>query len=147
MQKTLLLTLTVIAAAFIVSQSADNVFTEDEGLENDSGSLNGSEDLNSSKEGRRVVWTGKAVRGQELCTMMYCGDENPCCNTCGADVMLKVNGSKVRITGKGVEGCSGNNCRMNCTPQTGRNYRVEGRFINNSDEKVLKVDNLEVLNP
>ncbi len=54
-----------------------------------------------------------------LCTLMACSAENPCCNTCGAELQLCESGSCITVSGDeaGIQvGCSGNDCGVTCSP-------------------------------
>jgi hypothetical protein len=65
-----------------------------------------------------------------FCTLMACPEENPCCNTCGADLQLCEAGSCISLSGDeaGIQvGCSGNECGLICFPfQQGTVHRISG---------------------
>lgn len=95
--------------------------------------------LNNYQElkGQPIILKGEIVQGQSLCTKIYCGPENPCCNTCSAPLELK-NGTEILLTGDEI-GCSGNSCSLNCTPIAGKIYRVEGEIQNQNGRKSFQV--------
>ena len=79
-----------------------------------------------------------------LCTLMACPAENPCCNSCGADLQLCENGSCITVSGDeaGLQvGCSGNECGLTCTPvQEGTVHNISGVWRKKaSNEYVLEL--------
>lgn len=81
---------------------------------------NNSEALNN----QTVKIKGNVVQGPSMCTQMACIGNNTCCNTCSSSVYL---GEDRQILLKGDDiGCSGTNCEMNCTPETGQRYVIKG---------------------
>lgn len=92
----------------------------------------------SQLEGENVTVNGTAVQGRAACTQRACIEEQ-CCNTCSAPVNLEGNTS-LRLKGDEID-CSGTNCQLNCTPETGKNYLVEGNIQQAYGEISLKVYN------
>ncbi|MEZ4459234.1 MAG: hypothetical protein R3E66_05825 [bacterium] len=85
--------------------------------------------------GHHVVVRGAFVTGFGYCTKMACPIENPCCNSCGAELMLAdsvdaVPADAIQFTDDGnTLGCSGNECNFldNCDA-TLANVWVSGWF-------------------
>lgn len=82
--------------------------------------------------GSRVTVEGVADAGRNrICTQRYCGPKNPCCNACGASLVLRdpSGPSELRLVRKGGASysCGGSSCALTCQPLTkGQRYRVVG---------------------
>ncbi len=80
--------------------------------------------------GKEVNVSGIADVGKTICTLIMCEPENPCCNACGGDLVLKDGGSSIEIRGEyggKPAGCGGDNCNITCHPlEKGKMYRVSG---------------------
>ncbi len=50
---------------------------------------------------------------KKLCTMQFCSGEEPCCNSCSAQLSINYNEETIPIIGTN---CEGNNCELNCEP-------------------------------
>lgn len=105
------------AATVLIFQQEQEAYSVDEAVE-----------AASQLDGENVEVQGEAVKGRAICTQMACFDDNPCCNTCSAQVKLEENRSII-LRGEEI-GCSGNNCQVNCTPETGKTYLVKGTLEN-----------------
>lgn len=103
--------------------------------------VNNYEDLND----KPIILQGKIIQSQAVCTQIYCGPENPCCNTCSASVELE-NGTSVPLMGDKI-GCSGNSCSLNCTPSKGENYRFEGQLDKENNRIIFEVKDYREVNP
>ena len=88
-----------------------------------------------------IILKGEIVQGESVCTQVYCGPENPCCNSCSASINLR-NGTDIALTGEEI-GCSGNSCSLNCKPVEGKIYRVEGEMQNQNGRKSFRVSDYE----
>lgn len=86
--------------------------------------------------GEKIRVEGRVSQGLVMCTEMACIGENKCCNTCSGGV--EIGGGKISLKGEEI-GCSGTNCGMNCTPETGKKYVLNGILENNSNGLSLKV--------
>jgi len=121
------------AVAFTLSQ-ADDIYSVEEAVQNF-----------DSLEGEEIVIQGEAVQGKQICTNIYCGSDNPCCNSCSASIKLR-NGTEIPLQGDEL-GCSGNSCQINCTPVTGEVYSVTGYLDEKSSEKFFKVNDFKEVSP
>jgi|GEM_PF-4065618 hypothetical protein len=82
--------------------------------------------------GKEVNVTGVADAGHIKCTLMACAEENPCCNACSGDLILKDGGYAIDIRGGhngSIVGCGGDDCNIACHPlEKSRKYKVGGIF-------------------
>lgn len=115
-----------IGAATLDISSEEKVYSVEE-------ALNNYQEL----KGQSIILNGEIVQGKSVCTQVYCGPENPCCNSCSAPLELR-NGTEIALTGDEI-GCSGNSCSLNCTPIKGKIYRVEGEIQNQNGRKSFQV--------
>ncbi len=60
---------------------------------------------------------------KKLCTHQLCPEEEPCCNSCSAQLSINYNEEIIPIIGTT---CSGNNCELSCEP------------IKQNQEKIIK---------
>lgn len=84
---------------------------------------------------------GHLATGDLACTRPPCGDDDPCCQTCAApllmDGVLPLGTSACRDA---PVGCSGSNCATTCSPPVlGGSIRVVGRLVSGDDGPVLEV--------
>lgn len=114
-----------LSAVFSMQQDAEKVYSVEE-------LLNSSEDL----EGENITVRGELFKGKTICTQEVCL-EDQCCNTCSAQLRLGRDGH-LKIQNKEL-GCSGTNCGINCTPETGENYLFEGQLENRYGQASLEV--------
>lgn len=66
-----------------------------------------------------VEISGQASAGPAMCTKMFCGPQNPCCNSCNAPLVFQnENGPAIALSGLT---CQGNECNYmnNCPYETG----------------------------
>jgi len=96
--------------------------------------------------GKKIFIYAEPTADHAMCTLMYCGQNNPCCNSCGASMMVKLDGQELML--KGTQdlkvGCGGNNCnwQQNCTPFTlGESYYIYGTFTIEEYTNSLTVEN------
>ena len=58
--------------------------------------------------------------GGARCTLLGCGDDNPCCNRCSGEVSLQGDDRGQLILLRGPDfGCGGDECNVTCTPAEG----------------------------
>jgi len=83
-------------------------------------------------DGRVVLVRGALMPGHGYCTKMACPDTNPCCNSCGSQMLLVDSladspGSGIEFRDNGeVLGCSGNECNFMdaCNDETGNTWTL-----------------------
>jgi hypothetical protein len=90
--------------------------------------------------GEEISVEANTSQGPAMCTQMACIGENKCCNTCSGSV--NIGDGEITLTGEGI-GCSGTNCGMNCTPETGKKYVLNGVLENNSNRLSLNISDYE----
>lgn len=122
-----------VAAVALISLSllvapGEKVYTVDEAVNN------------SQLQGQNVSVQGQVVQGAVVCTQMACIGEDQCCNTCSGSVELEGNNSNIVLQGEEL-GCSGTNCELNCTPDTGEEYVFKGVLKQDYGEFRLEVNN------
>lgn len=113
----------------ILSSPGEKIYTVDEAT-----------NISAQLEGQNISVRGTAVQGSVACTQMACIGENQCCNTCSGSVQLEGNKSKINLQGEEL-GCSGTNCKLNCTPITGEEYIFKGVLKQDYGELRLEVNN------
>ena len=99
------------------------------------------EDPNSYVD-TEITVTGIVQKFRSFCTLMYCDEENPCCNTCGSGIALGGDTGMLDVRGtyEGREmGCSGNNCKMECWPEEGSTATLTGVLKESYGEIYLEV--------
>lgn len=72
--------------------------------------LTSTSEIGPSMEGEKVVITSKIIPNDDMvvCTLMFCDDSNPCCNTCNTNLIAD---DGINLYPGGIEiGCSGTNC-------------------------------------
>mgnify|MGYP001579834026 CR=1 FL=1 len=71
------------------------------------------------------------------CTLQVCPEDNACCQTCSADLLLSSGDALLRIKG-GT--CFGNNCGMSCAPlEQNKKYVVSGILRQENSEYHLEL--------
>jgi len=98
-------------------------------------------------DGASIAVYGKAGVGMAMCTLMACFPDNPCCNSCGASLMVRGENPSHKLTlmdGQVAQvGCSGTECDFmdNCKPlEPGNQYTVWGVFSIPWNEPSLGLD-------
>ncbi len=97
--------------------------------------------INHSEEyiNKTITIEGTVTMGPTTCTMMMCPPENPCCNSCGAQLVLYDNTSMIDTSGS----CGGTECNMTCSPlELHKTYKVTGIWKNN----ILEIISYELIN-
>jgi hypothetical protein len=117
-------------------------------------------------EGQRVVVRGEAssfdltlelVDGKlrlsrqsgPMCTLLFCGPGNDCCNHCGGGVSLMGGFDPesgweqgIALAGEGL-GCSGTECSVACNPMEKQRHRVTAVFrLDEARGAVLQVESI-----
>ena len=84
-----------------------------------------------------VVFNAESLIGQNVtirgtvrmsnfitCTEAECSEDDPCCTSCTAVLVMIGTESRIMISGKDI-GCSGDNCGLTCEPMlVGNSYEV-----------------------
>ena len=93
--------------------------------------------------GKSITVEGIAAIGLERCTLMACTQEQPCCNSCAANLILTGDGANITVSGEweGKEvGCEGNDCGLTCWPlEEGKRYSVSGIWNSSLGEYSLEL--------
>lgn len=97
--------------------------------------------------GRVVVVRGALKTGYGFCTKMACPDTNPCCNSCGSELLLVDQSADSPDSGIGFHengqalGCSGNECNFmdNCDVDPGNVWSV-GEFRWDAEWQTMTFD-------
>ena len=118
--------ITVITSAALLTAPDNKVYTVQE-------ALNNYEEL----EGKTITIQGEVKQGSIACTQMFCGN-NSCCNSCSGGVKLGENPS-LPLKGANLS-CSGNECNITCTPQTGKEYAVKGILNQSYGQKHFQIE-------
>jgi len=119
-----------------------------------SGCIQGAEvsikNLTENREqykGKEINVSGVADAGRTMCTLIFCSEENPCCNSCSGNSVLKDGEYAIEIRGEyngKVVGCSGDNCNISCYPmERGKKYKVTGIFEKENEDYYLELKNFE----
>ena len=95
------------------------------------------------------------IGSSPTCTELFCGPDNPCCNSCHTDVSMGGgdqslnNWGTIALRGKykGKDiGCGGDSCKLTCNPPEGSQLTVKGKLRLSSDEyKKLELDVSEII--
>jgi hypothetical protein len=97
---------------------------------------------------RKVLVSGKADASKPICTLRACMPENPCCNSCSGNLVLK-DGGELLIRGSynGKEiGCRGDECNLTCFPlERGRTYRVYGTLEEEDGKIYLIIESFDAI--
>jgi len=118
--------ITVITSTALLTAPDNKVYTVQE-------ALNNYEKL----EGKTITIQGEIRQGSVACTQMFCGN-NSCCNSYSGGIKLGGT-SSVPLRGEEI-GCSGNECNITCTPQTGKEYRVKGILNQSYGQKHFQIE-------
>ncbi len=73
------------------------------------------------------------------CTLQFCSEENPCCNSCSGNLVLKSENIQIELTGKEIK-CTGTNCDITCSPlQKNKEYIITGKFSEQNSKYSLEI--------
>lgn len=104
----------VVSLSLLVAPGEDRIYTVDEAA-----------NMSDQLQEQNISIQGEAVQGRVACTQMACIGEDRCCNTCSGPIELEGNNSNIVLQGEEI-GCSGTNCEVNCTPETGEEHVFKG---------------------
>jgi len=100
--------------------------------------------MKDSLLGQRISVIGAAGISDIRCTLIECGEDNPCCNACGGSLLLEGNREKILLYGEyeGENvGCGGNECELTCYPlEIGKKYEVTGIWNKTRFEYYLEIE-------
>lgn len=95
-----------------------------------------------------IAVEGIADAGVYICSTEVCPQENPCCNECGGNLILKGSRDVIVVSGdynnKHVS-CFGNECNYDCYPlETKKKYRVTGLWTQSQfGDYFLEIESFE----
>ena len=111
-------------------------------------SLSPDEVVNNSESlvGQNVTIRGIVQMSNFVtCTEEECSEDNPCCNSCTAELELTGKESRIAISGKDI-GCSGDICSLTCEPMlVGNTYDVNGVLKGSPSNFYLEVENFTMV--
>lgn len=95
----------------------------------------------AGKNGQSVMVTNSIDMNTDLaaCTMMFCQDDNLCCNSCYADARF---GNVSLVSETNAIGCHGTNCGYedNCIYESKEIVTVYGKVVADSESVTIEVD-------
>ncbi len=96
--------------------------------------------------GKPVSVKGLVSNGPAICTQIFCSPNEPCCNSCAADIVI---GDKISIRGElggKAIGCGGNECDLNCGSfEPGKSYKVTGGLTEEYGQLYIDLESFEQL--
>lgn len=129
----------LITALFVIGILILSLFLYEGSSEESIYSVDQAVNQSNKLIGQKISVKGEVVSGRLACTQLYCGEGDKCCNTCTSNIFLSEN-RRLKLLGDEI-GCSGSECKLNCTPETNKFYRVDGALKSNRGDLFLDVAN------